>query len=436
MNQKFSTKIKKMLDNNNKISIKVENLEYKTMKQIEQLLLYTLQFYNMEIWLQYFSLLVKGLLFFAIKGCDLKSCSIKLVKIDKAFSIQIISDQLNQFINKREFIEFINDLSDDISVPQFYSDLIFLKHLFEIKNIATDNIRYSSNKIELFIPEEKLDDKNWSIIRDSIISSIDELPPLKENLLKLEEMLHAGTYDMDSIAEQVGTDPALTMDIIKIVNSGAFILNKKIDDIHSALKYLGLRELYNLMISLSIKKVLSFYDKKMLEFWNHSYKCAYYSCQMTREMKVQIPHSESMYTSALLHDIGKFPISMIFDDNNEMLLNYCSRYKIILGDIEDALSGIRHVETGFLMAEKWNLPDSLKLIMKYHHDPESAPEHVKTMNDIIYLADCLIYSEQNRFDLNTIEQAVLLRHRITDHNELLERFKHLSASFEKNNLWK
>ena len=57
----YSTKVQKMLDKNNKISIKVANLESKTMRQMEKLLLYTLQFYNMEIWLDYFSLLTSSL---------------------------------------------------------------------------------------------------------------------------------------------------------------------------------------------------------------------------------------------------------------------------------------------------------------------------------------------------------------------------------------
>jgi putative nucleotidyltransferase with HDIG domain len=226
------------------------------------------------------------------------------------------------------------------------------------------------------------------------------------------------------------------MDILKVVNSGAYLLNKKIEDINSALKYLGLRELYNLMFTLSIKKTLSLYDKKMNEFWYHSYKSAYYASHILRELQIKIPHSESIYTAALLHDIGKFPISMIFDDDNDILLDYCLRYNIDLSDIEDALSGIRHGETGYMMAEKWELPETLKLVMRYHHDPETAPEPVRKINDIVYLADCLIYSERGRFNLETTKGSVLSRYKIKDHTELKSRFEHLSASFENDNLLK
>jgi len=429
----YSMKVRQILDKNNKISIKVDNLEIKTMIQMDHLLLYTLQFYKMELWLDYFSLLARGLIYFAINSCELDHCSLKLVKSDKAFSIQISSKKLDKLINKRKFIEFINDLSDDLPFPEFFSDLLFLKQLYEKKEIDTDNITYSRDTIELLIPEDKLNDENWYAIKETIISSIDSFPPLQENLLKLEDMLNTGTYDMSAIADQVGTDPALTMDILKIVNSGAFVLHKHIEDIHSALKYLGLRELYNLMISLAVKKVLGVLDQEMSEFWYHSNKCAYYSCQIAHELDISTPHSDSVYTSALLHDIGKFPINAIFDDNNDEILDYCARYNISLKEIENALSGIRHEETGFMMAEKWNLPDSLKLIMKYHHDPLSAPDHVRNLNDIIYLADCMIYNEKNRFDIRTINKTVLKRCNIKDYYELLERFKNLPTEFESIN---
>lgn len=432
----YSERIQNMLDKNGRISIKVDKLNNHMMEQINYLLFCTLKYYDMEIWLDYFSLLTRGIIYFAINSCELSQCSVKIVKKEKSMCIQVVSDEFVKIINKREFIEFINDLSTDMSVPDIFKDLLFLKYLFLIKRLNADNISYSADTIELLIPQDKLNEDGWNFLRNEILSSINNLPPLKENILKLEGMLNTGTYDMDSIADQVGTDPALTIDILKVVNSGAYLLGKKIDDIHSALKYLGLRELYNLLFTLSIEKTLNMSGLEMNNFWYHSYKCAYYSSFIKRELAIKIPRSESIYTAALLHDIGKFPISMIYDDNNDLLLDYRLHYDIDLNDIENALTGIRHGETGYIMAEKWKLPNTLKLIMKYHHDPYSAPEEIRTINDIVYMADCLVYSEDNQFNLATMDIRVLKRNMINSPGELKERFKYLSASFEADNLWK
>ncbi|MBN2656219.1 MAG: HDOD domain-containing protein [Spirochaetales bacterium] len=425
-------RVHSMLDRNNKISVKVANLEKNTFKNMDQLILYTLQFYKMEVWFDYFSLITRGLLHFAIESCNLEQCSIRFIKKERSFGIQILSDYLNQIINKREFIEFINDLNDEMPRQAYYSDIQFLKKLFEIKQIEPDNITYSSNKLELDIPDSKLSEDNWNEIRETVIESIEALPPLKENLLKLEEMLHSGSFDMNAIARQVGTDPALTMDILKIVNSGAYMLSSRIEDIQSALKYLGLRELYNLMITLAIRNVLSFSDKNLDEFWHNSYKSAFYACHIAHILNVKIAHTDSIYTAALLHDIGKFPITTIFDDNNEELIPFCSRYKIFLSDIEDALTGIRHCETGYLMAEKWNLPDSLKLVMRFHHEPESAPESIRNLNDVVYLADALVSFENGELEVDSINAKVLKSHNLFSPEEFIKKFQHLNSLFEEN----
>jgi len=65
-----------------------------------------------------------------------------------------------------------------------------------------------------------------------------------------------------------------------------------------------------------------------------------------------------------------------------------------------------------------------------------APEHVRNLNDIVYMADCLIYSEQDRFDLQTINTTVLNRHNLKSPEELQKKFEHLSTGFDANNLWK
>ncbi|MBB6478852.1 HDOD domain-containing protein [Spirochaeta isovalerica] len=397
---------------------------------MDQLILYTLQFYKMEVWFDYFSLLTRGLLHFAMDSCKLEQCNIRFVKKERSFGIQIFSDVLKNIINKREFIEFINDLYDEMPKQEYYSDIQFLKKLFEIKQIEADNITYSAEKLELDIPDCKLSEENWNEIREAVIDSIEELPPLKENLLKLEEMLHSGSFDMNAIARQVGTDPALTMDILKIVNSGAYMLSTRIEDIQSALKYLGLRELYNLLITLAIRNVLSDTDRNLDDFWFNSYKSAFYACHIAHGLDVKIAHTDSIYTAALLHDIGKFPITMIFENENEDLIQYCSRYKVFLSDIEDALSGIRHCETGYLMAEKWNLPDSLKFVMRFHHEPDAAPEAIRNLNDVVYLADTLVSLENMELLTEDVNQSVLKRHRISSTEDFIERFSHLKDLFE------
>lgn len=424
-------RVKTMLDRDNRISVKVGNLDDKTFRNLDQLILYTLQFYNYEMWFDYFSVLARSLLFLAINSCKLKNCSVRMVKNNSSFLLQIYSENFMQLINKREFVEYINELGDSTPQDPYYKDLFFLKKILEVKQLRKENITYYNNKIELEIPGSDLTEEKWNELRKSIVNSVDTLPPLMENLMKLEEMIHSGVFDMNAIASQVGTDPGLTFDIIKTVNSGAYFLNTKIDDIQSALKYLGLRELYNLMLTLSIKKVLSVNDEGMKKIWQHSYKTAYYACHIANRIHAKIAHTDSVYTTALLHDIGKFPISCLYTDENVTLLDFCKIYHVNLQDLEDAISGIGHSETGYLMGEKWKLPDSLKLVMKYHHNPDEAPEKIRSLNDIVYIADLLASNMEE-----SISSSVLERYNFESVEELIDVFGYLSEDFESNNIWK
>ncbi len=434
-NKEYSLRLNKILDKKNCLSFKIDNINIKTINQLNIILSSTLLHYKLDMWSNYISLLLRALLYFTFNSCSEKNCIFRIIKSEKAISIQIYADNINQNIKKRDFISFINDLSDNKSISDSYSDLYFLKYLFESKTINPDNINYSSKKIELNLPDNKLSRKEWSKIGKSIISSIESLPPIKENLVKLEEMLHKGSFDMESIANQVAVDSALSADILKIINSGAYHLNRKIGDIFTALKYLGLRELYNLMLSLSVKNLLSIYNKNMRSCWLHSYKCAFYSSYIVNDLSIPISKSESTYTAALLHDIGKFPLFMIFDDYNQQILKYCTRYNISQEEIENAVSGLSHCETGAQMAKQWNLPETLQLIIKYHHNPIDAPENIRTLNDIIYMADCLISSEEKQFNIESIEKKVLNRNRIKNYQDFVNRFSYLKFEFENNNLF-
>jgi hypothetical protein len=51
-------------------------------------------------------------------------------------------------------------------------------------------------------------------------------------------------------------DPALTADLLKIVNSAQYMLTKKVDNISAATKMVGIRGIKNLLYSYGAQKIL------------------------------------------------------------------------------------------------------------------------------------------------------------------------------------
>jgi len=62
--------------------------------------------------------------------------------------------------------------------------------------------------------------------------------------------------------------------------------------------------------------------------------------------------------------------------------------RIPLVEAEQAVLGFNHAMAGGLIAEKWNLPPSLVSVIKYHHQPSSAPDK-DLMISVVHLADIL-----------------------------------------------
>jgi HD-like signal output (HDOD) protein len=49
--------------------------------------------------------------------------------------------------------------------------------------------------------------------------------------------------------------------------------------------------------------------------------------------------------------------------------------------------GTDHAEVGALLAEHWNLPETLRSVIAHHHNPSNAPEADKILVYVIHLAD-------------------------------------------------
>ncbi|HCA19659.1 MAG TPA: hypothetical protein DEO40_03170, partial [Treponema sp.] len=50
-------------------------------------------------------------------------------------------------------------------------------------------------------------------------------------------------------------------------------------------------------------------------------------------------------------------------------------------------------EIGAKIAEKWNFPPVISNVIRYHHEPNEAPDEQKKLASIIYMADLLAHDQ-------------------------------------------
>ena len=100
--------------------------------------------------------------------------------------------------------------------------------------------------------------------------------------------------------------------------------------------------------------------------------------------------------------------------------------------MEELSIGISHAEIGYMVSVKWNFPEFLGNIIRYHHSPMSISEEFKDVGFCVYLANMIEGMEKRKYYYYYIESAVLDRFDIKDEAELLKLDEFLKNEYNTN----
>ncbi|MCS6950669.1 MAG: HDOD domain-containing protein [bacterium] len=223
-----------------------------------------------------------------------------------------------------------------------------------------------------------------------LVQTIRDLPALPEVVVRVMRMTEDPRTDAQSIARVIATDQAMAARVLKLANSAFYGLPRRVSTLSEAVVILGFRTIKNLAIAAStfelLNREIAGYWLQRGELWRHSLACAIGAQLIAR--RVRLPVVEEAFVAGLLHDIGKVAINLFVREQFDQIMECALKERIAFVEAEQAVLGFNHAMAGGLIAEKWNLPPSLVAVIKYHHQPSSAPER-EPMISIVHLADVL-----------------------------------------------
>ncbi|MCL2411645.1 MAG: HDOD domain-containing protein, partial [Treponema sp.] len=257
------------------------------------------------------------------------------------------------------------------------------------------------------IPLENTMVENISVLSEKIVDSIEQLPQFPENINQIQRLISDPSSDMPVIARQISMDPALTADLLKIVNSAQYMLSKKVDSISEAVKMIGIKGIRNLLYSYGTQKLLGDDTSEKKKLWEHSYKTAFYAYNLVKNFKNDPGLLDDVYVGGILHDIGKIIFFSVHPALLDKIKSFCGDKSIPSSTFEDISAGMNHAELGAMISEKWKFPDRLIAAIRYHHDPENAPKDCKNLVDTVYLANMLCEYENGNVTFDQIEPGPL-----------------------------
>lgn len=222
------------------------------------------------------------------------------------------------------------------------------------------------------------------------IKDANDLPTLPTIALEVSRLANDPMVGMSEIVRIIRNDPSMTGKILRVSNSAFYGMPRRVESLNMALVVLGMREISNLVTSIS---VLSAFPEKNGEgsfqrqiFWEHSAGTGEIARVLTSKLQLRLHGIE--FTGGLLHNIGKIILHQYFPNELGQAFKLAETDSLPSIVAEQRILGTDHAEVGAWVAEKWALPSSIVESIRYHHQPNLAPEH-NVLTAIVHLAASL-----------------------------------------------
>jgi putative nucleotidyltransferase with HDIG domain len=235
---------------------------------------------------------------------------------------------------------------------------------------------------------------------------IEDLQPVPQIALGIASMISDEMTGISTIATEIRRDQVLTAEVLKLCNSSYLGISRKIETIDEAIIILGSKTLLQLVITAQAEKLLMGFEKgySLMRggLFYHAIATARLSEKLSRVHNKIRP--DLAYTAGLLHDIGKVVLDQFMARVQPLF------YRILLARGEDSsileqkIFGIDHNLAGLHLAESWKLPEVIKDVILFHHNPDKAMKN-KDLVHLVYVADAIAQKFLPGFEIEHIDTA-------------------------------
>jgi putative nucleotidyltransferase with HDIG domain len=213
------------------------------------------------------------------------------------------------------------------------------------------------------------------------------LPPSRLELLRILQDPDASAA---TLTRAIECDPTLTANVLRLANSAYFGFPRSVASVADAVWRLGTRNLRQLVLATTFspmqKQAVKGYDLPAGDLLRHSVAVAVGAETLSRLLDV--PACDHLFTAGILHDIGKIALGTFVELDAAPILELATREGLPFVEAEQRILGIDHAELGAFLADRWNLPDEVVEIVRWHHEPEKFSGR-NPAGDLVHVADAL-----------------------------------------------
>lgn len=216
------------------------------------------------------------------------------------------------------------------------------------------------------------------------------LPSLPAVAMEVLTLTRDPNVPLEKIAKVIQNDPALTARVLKTVNSSYYGLAQRCATLNRAIGYLGIKTVKSLVLGFSLvdsTKGVEGAGFDLNAYWGRGIYSATAARLLASTTGATDP--DEAFTACLFQDIGMLACYAAMGKDYDALLSEAPLSHGALPSFETRQLGFSHCEAGSRFAEKWNLPTQHVEVIRYHHAPDSAPEHIRQLVRIVALSNMI-----------------------------------------------
>jgi putative nucleotidyltransferase with HDIG domain len=223
------------------------------------------------------------------------------------------------------------------------------------------------------------------------VSTIHSLPLFYS---QLSEAIDHPRSSIGDIAKIISEDQGLTARILKLANSPHFGYFSKIDTITQAVTIIGVLQVRDLALALSVMDVFKGIPEDLVnmeQFWKHSIATGLSARILATSQRES--NLERFFVAGILHDIGRLVMYVRVPDICLELLEECRASGTLLYRAERERFGFDHADVGSALLKRWKIPPRVAEPVGAHHDCRRGDQYPRE-GAILHLADITAHALQ------------------------------------------
>ena len=289
--------------------------------------------------------------------------------------------------------------------------IIIMVLMLQKIGLSKDNFKIFSTDTEtitqMILPLNAQINKQMDTLYGEFTENLNAIPVFEENINEFLKLAQNPATNDNELIDFISKDVFLATVVLK--NSAAS--GNSCSKISQAFKSLGRQKVIQLFSKDSPDSAMTIRlikkQDRTSSFWQHEYDVAVYAYNLAKNFIHLQYDLEEVYTCALLHDIECLLLEVATDEQKESvkkiadtLDNGDKLYDLFLKDFG-------HNRGCYMLAQKWGLPDKVAQVINYHNKPETAPEEIKDLVYVVYLADIMQYYQKGETEFYQLNKTVL-----------------------------